>query len=465
MACLIFFFLAYYIERQKESIKILKILGYTNTSVSVSLLPFSLLLITVSLISYGMGLVLSSLFYPVYKARYQFPSASFEIDLQTLITGLIVPIVSIVLLSALFSFYLIKRVEKPIRYTPLKIRLNHSKNALFKGLLFLVISVLLLFSLYTSQMIDTFKETTTQGNDYAYNIVLAQFDDDALSHQEPYTLTSGSITFINETFLYNPLHLQVYGLSQDSTLKTLYTQSRPINYGVFDNGVIISKHASITHDLNAYDEITLSVGGVARTFRVIAISDELIESALYLDQAILNDMLGYESDSYNAYFTNQAPIQSDRTILRIIDYDRVVSEITTLFDFSNRLIETFLIFAVIIALVMFYFLMHKEFNDALKEHAMLKALGVDGFKLYMMGMFKSYFYITISFIAAYIMTGYLLKFLTAYLYDSLGFLFIFKQAYYIALISYIIVLILAFISTLSIFYRFNKTPLSIHLKA
>lgn len=460
-----FFFLAYYIEANKQSILILKQLGYSNRQLIFSLNTFSLFLIGIILFSYGLGLLSAYLMYPIYSARYQFPDASFSINHDVFLIGFMMPIILVYGLNTLFNGFALKTLDRPNVLTPLKLTLTRYRNGLFKGLLFFIISTLLLFSLFTATMVETFKTTTTKGNDYAYNVVLAQLDNTTRSEIEPYTLVNGEITFINGRFLYEPLNLQVYGIDQESTLKTLYTSGKAINTGVLTNGVILSKHASITHDLDVLDSVTLKVGGLNQTFTVLAISDELIESALYIDQHTLNSMLGVSDDYYNAYYTMERPSDSDRSILRIIEYDRVVLEIETLFNLSNQLTEILMIFATLIALTMFYFLIHKEFNDKRSEHAMLKALGYDALRLYMRHMLKNYVFISFSFILGFLLVGSLLNLLTQYLYDSLGFLFIFNRTLFIPVLSFIFVLSLAFFSTIMIFIKFNKLPISHYLKS
>jgi ABC-type antimicrobial peptide transport system permease subunit len=358
---------------------------------------------------------------------------------------------------------LLKRLDLPKKISKAIIRINQFKEGLFKSFLFLIITTLLLFSLYTTSMIDRFKETTTKGNDYTYNIVLAGFESDS-SLNEPYTLYTGSITFINDRFLYDPLNLQIYGVRQDMTLKRFYTDGRVINLGVLNNGVILSKHASITHDLNPLDTVTIRVGSATITTSIIAISDELVESALYMDQTTLNTLLGYQADDYNAYFTNTRPSSEDSAVLRIINYDQVVGEIETLFKLSNQFTSILMVFSSMIALIMFYFLVHKSFHDVLYEHAMLKALGYDTFRLYTMRTVKTFITISLSFFIGYFVVGYLLEAITRLLYDRLGFLFLFDHALSTFLLSYTLVIGLMLIVTIGIYIRFDKQALSTYLK-
>jgi hypothetical protein len=72
-------FLKRYIDKNKKDIDILQSLGYTNREIASSLMIFPLIISSMSVVGYLIGVFLSNIMFESYSARYLFPKAPFEL--------------------------------------------------------------------------------------------------------------------------------------------------------------------------------------------------------------------------------------------------------------------------------------------------------------------------------------------------------------------------------------------------
>ncbi|MFU8786383.1 MAG: ABC transporter permease, partial [Candidatus Izemoplasmataceae bacterium] len=360
-------------------------------------------------------------------------------------------------------FALLSRFNyKPV-LSKFKLMLITYRRGLVSLVMFTIVSSLFLLSLFTRNMITDFKDTTLEGNDYTHRVVLSRFTNTIRPESEPFTTTTTKMVAINNQLLDETFTVSAYGISQEVTLKKLVDNDLAKNVLLLD-GFVITQHAAMKYDLNIGDTVSLRFGSLVYTQEIVGINNDLIESAIYINQADLNARLGFPAEYFNGYYTMNETI-SDPQAIRIVNYEDVAKELETLFTLSNQVTFLLMSLALVVSLLMFYFLTLNRLLNEVPTYLTLKALGYYDKELYVRYFYKTWVGLLIAFILSYFIVSAALLFMRNYLYTALGFAFNLSVYFPVTVLSFIVVSTLILAVTMMVYKRLSSIDLSTVLKA
>ncbi len=374
LTLLLLLFIKRYIDKYKKEIDILTSIGYTKKEITLSYMLFPFLLSTTSIIGYFIGLLVSSKLFNLYSSRYLFPKAEFVFSLKIALIAIFVPILVISIVSYVFIYIVIDRKKKTIRRINFKIfKYIPLKTVTQLSIIFILINSILLFGLNGNNMFSEFVDVTSLGNNYEEMVVLRYFDDSEVDEDyETFTRIYGSINTVNDRELEN-YRTTVYGIDETVTMKALIDNDLS-NNALLDEGAIISEYLSELIGATKGDNITFTVGVQEVTYPVVGVSNELIESNIFIRQDELNELYGLEDGIYNGIYTDDAEFTSTIVQMRL-NYIQSVIEVTSILNISSIIISIIAGLSIILGLYIFGLLMILYMTENKHDIAILQSFG------------------------------------------------------------------------------------------
>ena len=374
LSLLILLFIKRYIDKYKKDIDILSSMGYTKKEITLSYMLFPFLLSTTSIIGYVIGLLLSSRLFNLYSSRYFFPKAEFDFSLKVALIAILVPIIVISVVSYIFIYITIDKKKKTIKRIKLKIfKYIPLKTVTQLSIIFILINSILLFGLNGNNMFSEFVDVTSLGNNYEEMVVLRYFDNSVVDEDyETFTRIYGSINSINNNELDN-YRTTIYGINDSVTMKALIDNDIQQN-SLLDEGAIISEYLAELTNAEIGDTITFTVGADEITYVIKGISNELIESNIFIRQNELNELYGLDEDMYNGIYTDDDAYSSSIIQMRL-NYNKSVLEVTSILNISSIIISIISVLSIILGLYIFGLLMILYLTENKHNIAILQSLG------------------------------------------------------------------------------------------
>jgi putative ABC transport system permease protein len=420
VAMLLLVFMKRYIDRNKHDIKVLHALGYTKTEIGLSLSVYPFFVSLMVFVGYGLGLLLSNVFFQIYSARYLFPKADFHIYSDIFLIATVVPFVFLLLINYIF-IQLSLRDKKRHTKRRLKIsKLIENKTLVSTSILFFTISVLLVFGMNGNSMFDAFVDETKTGNHFTEMINLQYMtDEDHLDTYENYTKITGKIKEVNSRTLKTVKTTTIYGILPTSQLKRLINDEISNNL-LLNDGVIVSDYLYTELDLKIGDTLTFEVGGITDTLPIMGVSNELIENNFYMSIDTLNGYFNLDSNYYNGLFTTDYNYDSPYTISRI-DYNNSVEEMSSILNISSLIINYLVVLSVVLGLFIFTLILMNFFRDHRQEFAIFKSLGYENKEINFKYLTLLYILMVVLYALSVPVTNYILNFLLEAIMSTIGF--------------------------------------------
>ena len=461
---LVFLFIKHWIDKQQKDILVLHQLGYSNTMIAKAVSLLSVFLSLTILIAGCLGLWLSKTLFMHYSARYIMPIIPFSISLEAVLIGMVLPILLILVLSYLYSYSVIIRLNKEHTMTLLRLRFKKVLTVMSQGFLFVLIATLLLVSLFSRNLIDDFKESSLQGKVFEEMVYLYQYTNEPLNGRDAFAHRTLEIVQINGAYIHTNPYTQGYGLSPTTSALRLINNDPEMN-ALLEDGIIISKHLAFDKDLSVGDTLTLRVGNVIHKDEVVAIADELIESAVYLDKETFITLIGFsDMNMYNGYFNTETNSDDVGYVFKTVNYRVLVQEVDYLFRLSNQLTYYMMSIASFLALFMFYFLMRQSLLKAQNSFLTLKALGYSTVETYRIFFVKSFMVLVGAFALSIMFSSIIINLILRTIFSRFGLVFPFTIPVLMTLIALFSMVFVIGLITALVHHAFAQKPLSELLK-
>ncbi len=430
-------FIKRYIHKSKKDIDTLHALGYSNEELSKALMVFPIVISLMAFVGYGLGLLLSDLSFDFYSARYLFPKAEFSIQPEIFVLGTIIPIIFINVVSYIFIIFTLKEKQKTFRKIKLKLfKYTSLKTTIQTGLLFITISVMILMGLNGGSMFTSFVEKTKLGNNYYEMVNLQYLTNDLYSEDyEQYTRDNGLIVSLNETDLPEPRSTHVYGIDPTNSLKLLINND-VANNSLLEEGFIISSYLKERAGLKIGDLLTVSIGQVEVTQEIVGISNELIESTVFMNVEDMNLVYNLDSSYYNGLYITDNFYDND-FILSRINYQSGMDQFISLLNLSSIIVYFILTLSVLLGLFIFGLIIINFIEDEKINIAILKAIGYFNHEINMKYLLQLYIFLVISYIAMIPFTQFLLDLMLKNIMDTIGFNLVIEMSFLNIVIGFI----------------------------
>lgn len=460
VSMLLLIFMKRYIDKNKKDINTLHSLGYSNFEITKSLLVLPILVSLMSIVGYIVGLLVSSNLFNIYGKRYLFPKADFIIYSDIFIYSVLIPIIFLLITNLVFIYQNVKprKTKKQhkklhlFRYTPIKTIITTS-------ILFLSISVMIIFGLSSNSMFTAFVNKTIVGNNYLemtnlQYITNTDFDD----NYESFTRVNASIIKINNSILSTSINTSAYGIDTNNSLKLLINNDFQ-NNKLLSEGIIISDYLSSSAKLNIGDSITFLIGGQEIEQEILGISNELIETNIFMNKTLLNSLYGLDNSYYNGLYITDNLYES-AYIVSSVDYQQSVREFSSLLNISN-LIMTFLVsLSIILSLYIFSLILISYFNDNRVNIAILKSIGFNNNEINKKYLLSIYVVLIITFVISIPITKILLDYLLLVLMKNIGFKLVLEISVINTVIGFVSLNIIFILTILSINNHYNNISIS-----
>jgi putative ABC transport system permease protein len=419
-AILLLTFMRRHILENKQDIRILRSLGYSNTELSFALLLFPALVASFVLIGYGLGILLSMQLFDVYSARYLYPKADFQLYGDIAFKAVVLPLFGLLVTSFLYIRLVVGRIGHPRNRPRIWQRLVSIRTIVQSSLLWFVIGVLLLFGLNGNRIFTDFVNYTKTGNHYQEMIHLRYLtNSNHLDTYETYTKSPISIVGVNGEVLKTVTRSTLYGIAPDTTLKRLIDDDIHNNQ-LLEDGIIISDFLHTALNIDAGDTIVLEIGAITHEAPIMGVSNELLENNIYMDQATLNSYFGLDETYYNGLFTTDYEYSSPDIVSRI-DYVSSLDEFSSVLEVSSRIVQFLVVLSLLLGLYMTALILISHFMDHLRDIALLRSLGYTNMEIHRRYTLPIYLVMLVCFLLAVPATQWLLDTLLDALMETIGF--------------------------------------------
>lgn len=239
---------------------------------------------------------------------------------------------------------------------------------LFIGILFA--SILLMFGLMMSPLLDNYKNEVVDNMISKYQYILKTEVETKTKDAEKYCASSLK-TYFNEE---KGEEISIYGIKEDSEYVDID----------FKNGVYISDGFAEKYSLKVNDSITLkdSYGDKTYTFKIDGIYYYPASLSIFMDSKKFNETFDKDEDYFNGYFSNEE--------ITDIDSKYIATTITKddMIKFSRQLDvsmgDTFYmvnVFSVILYLLLMYLLSKLIIEKNSSSISMVKILGYNNYEI------------------------------------------------------------------------------------
>lgn len=418
---LLLLFMKKYIDQNKADIKTLHAIGYSDKELSLALLTQPFFIGLFGMIGYLIGLLVSNQFFDLYSARYLYPKAGFQFDIDLFVIAGILPLLAIILMNYLFIRVSLR--DKLHVFKAPWIRLHKfvtTKTLLFTASLIFIVSVLIGFGLNGNSMFNSFIDYTKKGNHYAEMISLQNMTNtDHFDTYETYTKSPAKIIQVNSRTLKTVQSTIVYGISPTTTLKRLINDEISSNQLV-NEGVVISDFLHTSLGLDIGDTITYTIGEVEVEETVVGVSNELLENNFYTSQTKLNSYFSLDDTYYNGLYTTDYNYDSPRVLSRI-DYNNSLEEFSAILNVSSLIINYLVVLSVILSIFIFSLVMINYFTSHRLDIAILRSIGYSNNELHIKYLVPLFILLVLFYIISIPITDWMINYLLTMLMDSIGF--------------------------------------------
>lgn len=144
-----------------------------------------------------------------------------------------------------------------------------------------------------------------------------------------------------------------------------------------DTGIIIPKIMSIKHNISKGDKIRINIGGTDKKVKVSGINNSVIDEKIYMNICELYDLECYNQNDYTGIYVKDLKTinENDKDINYSLSKDDLI-DISKKFGESTKSIEgVMFISATIISLLLIILISAFNFNDNIKNVALLNFMG------------------------------------------------------------------------------------------
>lgn len=239
---------------------------------------------------------------------------------------------------------------------------------LFIGILFA--SILLMFGLMMSPLLDNYKNEVVDNMISKYQYILKTEVETKTKDAEKYC-TNSLKTYFNEE---KGEEISIYGIKEDSEYVDID----------FKNGVYISDGFAEKYSLKVNDSITLkdSYGDKTYTFKIDGIYYYPASLSIFMDSKKFNETFDKDEDYFNGYFSNEEITDIDsKYIATTITKDDMIKFSRQLDVSMGNTFYMVNVFSVILYLLLMYLLSKLIIEKNSSSISMVKILGYNNYEI------------------------------------------------------------------------------------
>ncbi len=239
---------------------------------------------------------------------------------------------------------------------------------LFIGILFA--SILLLFGMMMSPLLDNYKEEIVNNIISKYQYILKTQVETENEEAEKYCASSLK-TYFNEE---KGEDISVYGISEDSKYVDID----------FKDGIYISDGFAEKYSLKANDTITLkdSYGDETYTFKIDGIYYYPASLSIFMNSEKFNETFDKEEDYFNGYFSNSKISDIDNKYIATTITEDDMTKASRQLDVSmGSMFYMINIFSIILYMILMYLLSKLIIEKNSSSISMVKILGYNNYEV------------------------------------------------------------------------------------
>ena len=239
---------------------------------------------------------------------------------------------------------------------------------LFIGILFA--SILLLFGMMMSPLLDNYKEEIVNNMISKYQYILKTQVETENEEAEKYCASSLK-TYFNEE---KGEDISVYGISEDSKYVDID----------FKDGIYISDGFAEKYSLKANDTITLkdSYGDETYTFKIDGIYYYPATLSIFMNSEKFNETFDKEEDYFNGYFSNSKISDIDNKYIATTITEDDMTKASRQLDVSmGSMFYMINIFSIILYMILMYLLSKLIIEKNSSSISMVKILGYNNYEV------------------------------------------------------------------------------------
>lgn len=239
---------------------------------------------------------------------------------------------------------------------------------LFIGILFA--SILLLFGMMMSPLLDNYKEEIVNNIISKYQYILKTQVETENEEAEKYCASSLK-TYFNEE---KGEDVSVYGISEDSKYVDID----------FKDGIYISDGFAEKYSLKANDTITLkdSYGDETYTFKIDGIYYYPASLSIFMNSEKFNETFDKEEDYFNGYFSNSKISDIDNKYIATTITEDDMTKASRQLDVSmGSMFYMINIFSIILYMILMYLLSKLIIEKNSSSISMVKILGYNNYEV------------------------------------------------------------------------------------
>lgn len=239
---------------------------------------------------------------------------------------------------------------------------------LFIGILFA--SILLLFGMMMSPLLDNYKEEIVNNMISKYQYILKTQVETENKEAEKYCASSLK-TYFNEE---KGEDISVYGISEDSKYVDID----------FKDGIYISDGFAEKYSLKANDTITLkdSYGDETYTFKIDGIYYYPASLSIFMNSEKFNETFDKEEDYFNGYFSNSKISDIDNKYIATTITEDDMTKASRQLDVSmGSMFYMINIFSIILYMILMYLLSKLIIEKNSSSISMVKILGYNNYEV------------------------------------------------------------------------------------
>lgn len=239
---------------------------------------------------------------------------------------------------------------------------------LFIGILFA--SILLLFGMMMSPLLDNYKEEIVNNMISKYEYILKTQVETENEEAEKYCASSLKTYFNGE----KGEDISVYGISEDSKYVDID----------FKDGIYISDGFAEKYSLKANDTITLkdSYGDETYTFKIDGIYYYPASLSIFMNSEKFNETFDKEEDYFNGYFSNSKISDIDNKYIATTITEDDMTKASRQLDVSmGSMFYMINIFSIILYMILMYLLSKLIIEKNSSSISMVKILGYNNYEV------------------------------------------------------------------------------------
>lgn len=385
------------INSDRMQIGILKAMGYSQMSILISYLIYPLFVAVMgSLIGFFLGVSAARSLANAYVVNFILPPVSFYFTPQLLVTGVIYPVLAIMLASFIVLCFLLKggpivlmgenshlklsAVSKGVMklFTPFPFEIRFKYSLALRNLgkvlslffVVLVASIFLVFGFIAFIAVDQVADRAFSQANYRYEVKFSDMVNVEVGEDETEFLRFQGYPAFDVVSL--PFY--IYGIDPENKINPLYNAQGEDITSKSDEGLIINEFIARAYGLEIGDELILQIQGRTLIYHISEIVDHYNGAMMYISLGQLREDLGIGSSVFNGKWVNERP-PLESGISYIFSMAELAQDVAVGLEMIRISLQMMVVVAIIIGSFMMIVITNFIIDENQKQISILKVMG------------------------------------------------------------------------------------------